>query len=701
MDFGRGTVNSINYAGNIISQGTAPLFRTELRDAKGEKNIIDASLGRCAGVLLTGDCSCGAEASYEFDGGVKVVVRAAGRGDGLEWSADILNTGDLAAEWIELPVASLKPLKGEGGEASMLYPFNEGAVIDSTALRQSTWFRSYDIKYPSIGCYPVFPNMLCSQFQAYLVDGFGLYMGAQDPERGLKVIDFYDGPSVDSADGTSDQADGTSDQYATPGTHAPLTAVIRIYCGVYPGEDYRMKFPVIWKFFEGGWEDAAEIYRKWFEDNLPPAVMRTSENRKLPEWYFGAPLVVSYPVRGIHDMDEMKPNALFPYCRALPLLSEIREKAGTDLLVLLMHWEGTAPWAPPYVWPPYGGVEEFNRFRDALHEAGDKLGVYCSGFGYTIKSNLVDDYSCEEKFEKDGLQAAMCVGPDGRLVKSEICPGQRSGYDICPASPKGRETVNEAYKPLFRSGIDYAQILDQNHGGGQYLCYSREHGHPPVPGAWMTRSMQELLSGWNREAGNMLLGCESAAAEPFAGNLLFSDNRFELNWHIGHPVPLFTYIYHEYLRNFMGNQVSSPFLQGENTLFLRLAYSFAAGDCMTIVLTPDGRIMDQWGGRDFDTLPDREEVLAFISRLTAFFSGEAGRFIARGRMVKAKPFDCPTHSYNTYSRGVDVPDVFSSAFSLDGRTMQIFVNHTDKDVQIEVGGQPLTVPARNAAMTEW
>ena len=46
----------------------------------------------------------------------------------------------------------------------------------------------------------------------------------------------------------------------------------------------------------------------------------------------------------------------------------------------------------------------------------------------------------------------------------------------------------------------------------------------------------------------MLLGCESAAAEPFIGGLLMSDNRYELNYPFGTVVPTYAYIYHEYVR---------------------------------------------------------------------------------------------------------------------------------------------------------
>ena len=35
---------------------------------------------------------------------------------------------------------------------------------------------------------------------------------------------------------------------------------------------------------------------------------------------------------------------------------------------------------------------------------------------------------------------------------------------------------------VAKAGVDYIQLLDQNHGGTPYFCYSRKHNHPPVPG---------------------------------------------------------------------------------------------------------------------------------------------------------------------------------------------------------------------------
>ena len=677
VDFTAGHISSLLLNGTECITAPTPLFYIRLRDEAGQAYRYTAYDAATRTETPSGGSFCHFPAPFES---LVVNVNLTAVNGCATWGISVApNTETAFAEWVDFPRITLPALTeenaaGNGGE--VLLPYNEGVLIANNAARAATDFRFWDPEYPSLGCYSLFPNMLSSQMMAYLWPDRGLYMGAHDPARGVKALDFY-------------------------GDETGTTMQMRLFCGVDFGDTFETEYPIVWTVCDGNWESAAEIYRTWFEANLPPRACQIRENPALPAWYEENPLVVSYPVRGIHDTDDMAPNALFPYVNALPLLDSIRKATESRLLVLLMHWEGTAPWAPPYVGPPYGGVEGFHAFRDALKAEGDLLGVYCSGFGYTLQSRLVDNYDCRAEYERDGLEQGMCAGPDGKVAISKICTAQRQGYDICPASPVGARLLDQAYAPLFDGGVDYAQILDQNHGGGQYFCYSRDHGHPPAPGPWMTASMQETLGTWNERAPHMLFGCESAAAEPFIGNLLFSDNRFELNYLAGRPVPLYAYLYHEYLRNFMGNQVCSFIPEKEDSLPYRLAYAFAAGDCMTLVLSPDGEIMDHWGTRDFVHRPKKDEVLQMIARLTRFYREEAKPYLYAGRMIPALPVTCETLTFSrTFSdRPLPLPAVLTSAWELpDGRRAQILVNPTKEIRTCTVNGQSVSVPPQDACL---
>ena len=669
VDYKAGKISSLSFAQVNFLAGDTPLFHIFLRCKNGEGVLCsawdaDAITQRADGWEYTFRCGIKVLASAELTEESPCAV----------WFLSVKNESPMAVEYVQYPNIPFAPLEKNGGTGRILLPYNEGVIIDDATQRDKHPFFKQEIKYPSKGSCYLFPNMMSSQFMAYLSRGCGVYMGAHDPHRGVKGLDYV-------------------------ATKTGVTMGIRTYAGGDFGKDYTLDFPIVTTVFEGDWEDAANLYRQWFSQHLPANVKKVSENESLPQWYRDFPLIVAYPVRGLHDMDEMRPNGFFPYINALPYIEEIAEATQARILALLMHWEGTAPWAPPYVWPPYGGEQAFNELRDALHRQGHLLGVYCSGFGWTYQSNLTD-YNRIDEWNSGAVKEAMCAGPDGQIASSNICTGQRSGYDLCPASEKARKILKQAYSPLFSSGIDYAQILDQNHGGGQYLCYSREHGHPPVPGSWMTENMQSLLSDWNQAAPHMLFGCESAAAEPFIGNLLFSDNRYELNHYIGRPVPLYAYLYHEYLHNFMGNQVASPLACHTDTLCAQLAYSFTAGDCMTLVMLPGGELLPFWGYNE-QWHPDKEKVLRFIKNLMRFYTEEAKPYLLFGRMEKALPVNCPGFRRNdTLSGEIVLPKIFSTAWHYNGKTVQIFVNASDEAQTIKVGRRAITVEALSGTMLE-
>ena len=676
-DCKRGVVTSLAVRG--VERLTAPsqLFRICLRDEAGVAHTISSTQATECTETEDGAVFRG----FTPDVSVRVHLGEAQGSAAFRISLTGVDASYFV-EWVDFPVLTLPSLEKnnrEGTGGQILIPYNEGVLVSDIDERDASGFGYAEPSYPARGRFYVFPNMMCSQMMAYLWQDAGLYIGAHDNRRGVKEFNFVK-------------------------CESGVQLRVRLFTGADFGEDFCMDYPVILSAIEGRWEAAAECYRSWFEEKLPKKVKKSRDNDAIPTWYADSPLVVSYPVRGIHDMDEMKPNKLYPYTNALPMLDEIRTLTDSRLLVLLMHWEGTAPWAPPYVWPPYGGVENFGAFKDALHERGDLLGVYCSGFGYTLKSNLVDTYDKREEYERRGLEHAMCADVDGAVQKTCICDGQRSGYDICPASPLGREILREAYAPLLEQNLDYVQILDQNHGGGQYFCYGRDHGHAPAPGVWMTESMQDLLGEWNELGKSTLLGCESAAADAFIGNLLFSDNRYSINYEYGVSVPLYAYLYHEYVRNFMGNQVECHLDDKDERTFLwRLGYSYSIGDSMTLVLTEDGEILPRWGLHDFSNLPSKDKVLTFIRNLVSAYKGGAGKYLFNARMITAPKVACESVSFRhrLSDSVVELPAILSSLWEADdGSRALILVNPGEEPRTCTVEGVEVHVGALSAVVLE-
>lgn len=590
--------------------------------------------------------------------------------DRIEFLLSFENKTGSCVEWVDYPqIAVPNDLVAKGGSGKLLIDLNEGLIVeDMEALEAFEPYKYKEMEYPSQGLYGMFPAAVESQFLAYYDDNCGIYIAAEDKERAIKGVNF-----------------------------APLgNDAIKMLFRLYPGIDslterFAFSFAMVIDFFNGDWYGAAELYRNWFDNNLPENLRKVKENRKLPEWYFDSPLVVAYPVQGIHDMDEAKPNRLFPYNNALPYLDDIADKTGSRVMAALMHWEGTAPWAPPYVWPPLGGEDMLREFCDELHSRNFILGVYCSGISYTIHSNI-NDYNNEEAIEKDGLKRFMCSPPDGGKPVSEICQAQRKSYDMCISQDFTKDVLCEEAQKMASCGLDYIQILDQNHGGTPYFCYSDKHGHPPVPGKWMVENMTDFLKKLKTAVGDkILLGCESASSEAYTPYLNLSDNRFNLNYAVGKPVPLYGYIYHRYLHNFSGNSVCSlDFIdihRSPDCHLLRIAHSYLAGDLMTLVINQDGDIVWSWGERDFSLLPERKPIMEFIKSATAYRRGVGKEYLLYGKMIK--PLSVKCESVPMYKPGsekyVEYPSVLTSAWQADdGTKAQFFASYRKQDEKITI-----------------
>ena len=640
IDFENARINSI-YKNEEAVCGNASFYAVKFRNKKGEYRIIDGSEGK----FVSFDGERAVYAHKEML--VAVIVKQVG--DKLVWNIKIENKTQDLLEQVELMSFGVynKLKDEEQGRGSIIYTYNEGVEVTNMAFRESFVFKYNEADYPSYGKYNVFPYKESSQYMAYLLNGMGVYLGMHDESRTPKHIDFrYNENSI--------------------------KLQMRVFCNVDFGQDYEMPFESVLECFDGSWENACEIYRGWFEKHLPAGLKKIQESEDLPSWYHESPIVVTYPIRGAHDLDEIKPTGMYPYVNALPYLQEIAQKTDSKVMTLLMQWEGTAPWAPPYVWPPYGGVEEFKDFVVQAHKQDILVGVYGSGMAWTEYSKILPEYNCEQEYVEKGYSAFMCANTDGE-IRGGVCQEQRKGYDFCTSQKKAKDILENEWAKVCDCKVDYIQAFDQNHGGCGYFCYSDKHGHIPAPGKWLIEESADLIKQVKKDG--IIFGCETATSEPFLSLLRFSDNRYELNYYVGTPIPMYAYVYHEYINNFMGNQVGMPLSREEYSYLYRVAYSFLAGDMLTIVMTDEGNIAFAWNddGRKYYT--DKKAAYALLNNLNAWRQKGGKTYLHMGKMVKAIPVSCGRNSFTMEKREFVVDELLTSAFEYEGKRLQFIVNY--------------------------
>jgi hypothetical protein len=677
---GDGSLAALHVEGRLLSAPRkAPLFRLGLRSPAGD--LVELGPDAAASFSVkspspeTWELSFDRMGSLDFDFQVQVRFDKGASQFAFTWS--LANRSDHGVEFIQLPSVLVPDTLGFAArEPKIFWPGYEGCLISDPGMREKCGGAYLPVSYPAHTRGGYYPGTAQMQFMAYLVGSGGLYFACHDPSFTTKEIDFRR-------------------------VQGGIELIMKVFPGPLGPGEHRAAFPVILAPCGPQWTSPAEIYRTWVQSgsvSLPPAL---AENDSIPAWVKESPVVVTYPVRGNgHHSFRTYPNEYFPYIKALPHLDRLSDAWNAPLLALLMHWEGTAPWAPPYVWPPMGGEEKLKEFIEALHGRGHRLGLYCSGTAWTNIAGTGDGrYTRQEQFDREGLASEMCVGPKGEL-DGYICNADeiRWGYDMCTHSTFARRVVAEEAAHMAAAGVDYIQLFDQNLGGASYGCWSKTHGHGPGPGPWQPESMKALIRGVQQamaRTGNVpTLGCEAAAAEAYLGELPLNDLRFMVNWYgFGTPVPAFAYVYHEYVNNFCGNQwgaldLFDPAVNPANH-FLRTAYSFVAGDLLTAVLKSGGEIHWGWCARwDEVPPPEQKPFIDFIGRLNAWRRGAGGDFLIYGRMQNPASIsgtrDVPL-KHRFFPVVFPVPSVLTSAWSSPcGRKAQFLCNWLPEAQQVRL-----------------
>lgn len=185
------------------------------------------------------------------------------------------------------------------------------------------------------------------------------------------------------------------------------------------------------------------------------------------------------------------------------------------------------------------------------------------------------------------------------------------------------------------------------------------------------------------------------------------------------PIPVYSFIYHEYINNFMGNQICMMLSKEEYNYSFRCAYSFIAGDMLTAVIDDKGQISYCWGNECFEFHTEKEPALQILKNLNAWRQNGGKKFLHTGRMVKPLLIKCGKKSFVLEDGSLlSVDEVLTSAYEFEGQYAQFIANYNLNSVVVKLskkckvymdstlencveGVEILEIPALSAVMVSY
>jgi hypothetical protein len=581
---------------------------------------------------------------------VNVEVRMKPGDPASYWSIAVNNRAGLAITDVQFPflLVSYK-LAGTPSSEALLIPFWMGRLLNSPKPQQlqPDSPRAWQFR-PETNAFFHYPGLTMAQFLAFYNDRAGILLSCRDTSGRIKLIKAV---------------------HHQPGIRLGMTHV-----GDWPADGTRqLEYEIAVQAFHGDWYTAAEIYRDWSLQQ-PWAQAPLHKRNDVPEWLLEYPPHIMIRLQGELDEGPTSPNSEFlPYTKLTPLLDRISARVESPLVPVLMAWEKGGPWVYPDCFPPVGGEESLADFARQARERKWHVGSYSNGTRW-VTEQLWSGYQGEEYFETHGGEKSVCRTAEGQLWREQWDLRWRSSYTCCVAVSQTHEIALNYVERLVACGLDWIQFLDQNVGCATFPCYASDHGHPRMPGRWMSAGMQRLLSECNAiarridsESGGarpIIFSVESPPNEYFMPFFSVCDNRVSPpGFHVmADYVPLYHFLYHEFLLM----QGGFGFGPEPYHLVTQTAYNFVLGQICGGVLTGDGTLLNKdtinWAPWQ-PHVGNNEDPLEMLRCATALRRGKGRSYLALGRMQRpSRVTGIPTVKWTYEERDNAIPAVFHAAW---------------------------------------
>lgn len=555
---------------------------------------------------------------------------------------------------------------------SIIFPFGPGklysGVKEEHLLPDSS--RVWNL-IPEMWAHFHYPGDIMAQFLAHYDDSIGIFISCDDEKGYMKRIQPL---------------------HRGQGVHLGFSHI-----GDWPERGDRMlEYSVKVSSFTGDWYDAAEIYRDWTEGrewtNTP-----LSKRKDIPAWLMDSPPAFIVRLQGLlDDGPAQQIEEFLPYTKIISLLEPISRYLESPVVPMIMTWENPGPWVYPECLPPVGGAASLEEFCGEAAKRNWHIGSFCNGTRWVTK-HWWTGYDGEQFFEENGGKEVVCRLPDNSMWKDNWDFTWRESFTCCLGVEKTKTMAIDFIKELIRLGLDWIQFLDQNNGCAAFPCFSKDHGHPPIPGRWMITEMIDLLTRMRALAEETLIdtggkrrlvySVERPVNELLIPYLPLCDIRVVPPGHVfgwamfDGFVPLYHFLYHPYIliQGGFGTAPEPYHLQIRNT------YNLVIGEVPGAVLQGDGKLLAKdtvnWARWEPD-VGSNDDALFNIKAGLSLRKGLGKDFLVFGKMLSpAEVRGIGMVEWQYGRKNNRIPAVFHSSWRApDGRSAVILGNWTDTPV---------------------
>lgn len=319
-------------------------------------------------------------------------------------------------------------------------------VCDKVATKMAAplgWGVEYDVK-PGMGYEATYPSMSAAmQFLAFYGTGSALYVGTHDPKANHKV-------------------------YSAHADEKGLT----YKCGNWPGlpeksgETYELPYEAVIGVVDGGYYEAAQVYRDWALTAPWSKAGKVSE-RPIPQWLKDNDLWlrVEFGYEGISDVCK----------RAREYFKDINTS---------LHWYKWHEIPYDTLYPDYFPTRPgFAEGVKDLQQQGFHVMPYING-------RIVDPNS--KGWNEEGLSKSAARNEKGEPY-TEVYGSKVPLNSMCPYTTAWQDKVTGLVDRLIgECGVDSVYI-DQIGCAWAYRCYDKSHGHPLGGGHFWVDGYRKLL----------------------------------------------------------------------------------------------------------------------------------------------------------------------------------------------------------------